>query len=434
MGGEEECLALVERSGPLSPPPGWLVLPLTDFNQHIAHFPTICQELSEGHIQVIGKTTSKATQSSVLDDLLGKADADEEKVGQVTLLQVRPTDLYMSEMARLLASFHYEPDELVGIATGLSHPTDRTRWTWLVRLRLERETVADLTQPPLMDLQLWHFHTSRPCWQLLLSSLTTNPAQRLGLTDPLAPDEVAEEIASLVAAHREVELTGVLHAQRFWELLASKVRCEGQSRLQVLSLTMLHHASSPMGDIAKVVAAAVHAKLSMLELNRAGWEILAVELSLPTASLRCLALEEVVNMASESTFSFAKAICSVPEVRLSDVRLANDLWEIVAKRLRQRESRLIRLEIFDMEFTNTEFTQFSLSVVLIRVVEFREIRVSKSQWGSLGQALAKKDTKIEKLVLTSCSGDPVAGIGHLAAFVVKKKTGQIVYKRRQESS
>lgn len=35
------------------------------------------------------------------------------------------------------------------------------RWTWLVRLRLERETVADLTQPPLMDLQLWHFHTSR---------------------------------------------------------------------------------------------------------------------------------------------------------------------------------------------------------------------------------------------------------------------------------
>ena len=30
-----------------------------------------------------------------------------------------------------------------------------------------------------------------------------------------------------------------------------------------------------------------------------------------------------------------------------------------------------RLEIFDMEFTNAEFTQFSLSVVLIRVVEFR---------------------------------------------------------------
>ena len=68
-----------------------------------------------------------------------------------------------------------------------------------------------------------------------------------------------------------------------------------------------------------------------------------------------------------------------------------------------------------MEFTNTEFTQFSLSVVLIRVVEFRynvpmmmivvimikicrEIRVSKSQWGSLGQALTKKETKIEKLV------------------------------------
>ena len=88
---------------------------------------------------------------------------------------MRPTDLYMSEMARLLASFHYgedlfkpslslfklshslfkhplftfqtftltcnaflnvvfktlsntEPDDLVGIATGLSHPTDRTRW------------------------------------------------------------------------------------------------------------------------------------------------------------------------------------------------------------------------------------------------------------------------------------------------------------------
>ena len=30
-----------------------------------------------------------------------------------------------------------------------------------------------------------------------------------------------------------------------------------------------------------------------------------------------------------------------------------------------------RLEIFDMEFTNAEFTQFSLSVVLIRSVEFR---------------------------------------------------------------
>ena len=33
-----------------------------------------------------------------------------------------------------------------------------------------------------------------------------------------------------------------------------------------------------------------------------------------TTSCRCLALEEVVNMASESTFSFAKAICAVPEV------------------------------------------------------------------------------------------------------------------------
>ena len=29
----------------------------------------------------------------------------------------------------------------------------------------------------------------RLCWQLLLSSLSGNPAQRLGLTDPHAPDE-----------------------------------------------------------------------------------------------------------------------------------------------------------------------------------------------------------------------------------------------------
>ena len=101
-------------------------------------------------------------------------------MGKYSLAQVRPTNLYMSEMARLLASFHYgedlfklslfklslslfklshslfkhplftfqtftltcnaflnvvfktlsntEPDDLVGIATGLSHPTDRTRW------------------------------------------------------------------------------------------------------------------------------------------------------------------------------------------------------------------------------------------------------------------------------------------------------------------
>ena len=79
--------------------------------------------------------------------------------------------------------------------------------------------------------------------------------------------------------------------------------------------------------------------------------------------------------------------------------------------------------------------------------------MSKSQWGSLGQALAKKETKIEKLVtiiiqqrddddddnddngsrqtvtmmmtidqvLTSCPGDPVAGIGQPAAFSVKVK-------------
>ena len=32
----------------------------------------------------------------------------------------------------------------------------------------------------------------------------------------------------------------------------------------------------------------------------------------------------------------------VMQVRLSDVRLANDLWEIVAKRLRQKDSRLLR--------------------------------------------------------------------------------------------
>ena len=37
-------------------------------------------------------------------------------------------------------------------------------------------------------------------------------------------------------------------------------------------------------------------------------------MTMTMTSCRCLALEEVVNMASESTFSFAKAICSVPEV------------------------------------------------------------------------------------------------------------------------
>jgi len=259
-----------------------------------------------------------------------------------------------------------------------------------------------------------------------------SPVQRIGLTDPQSPDEVAEEMASLVAAHREVELNCILHAGKFWEVLAKKVRNDDESRMQAISLTMLHHASSPIALVAKVVASSDHAKLSMIELNRPAWETLALELSLPTACLRCLALEEVVNMASESTFSFAKAICSVPEVRLSDVRLANDLWEIVAKRLRQKDSRLLRLEIFDMEFTNAEFTQFSLSVVLIRSVEFREIRVSKSQWGSLSQAMAKKDIKIQKLVLTSCPGDPVAGIGHLTAFSIKRKGDQIVYKRKHD--
>ena len=39
------------------------------------------------------------------------------------------------------------------------------------------------------------------------------------------------------------------------------------------------------------------------------------------------------------------------QVRLSDVRLANDLWEIVAKRLRQKDSRLLRY-IFCHEFEN----------------------------------------------------------------------------------
>ena len=29
----------------------------------------------------------------------------------------------------------------------------------------------------------------RPCWQLLLSSLSSKPAQKLALTDPPAPDE-----------------------------------------------------------------------------------------------------------------------------------------------------------------------------------------------------------------------------------------------------
>ena len=92
-------------------------------------------------------------------------------------------------------------------------------------------------------------------------------------------------------------------------------------------------------------------------------------MTMTMASCRCLALEEVVNMASESTFSFAKAICSVPEVihvilkmikmiifqvRLSDVRLSNDLWEIVAKRLRQRESRLLRW-FFQIGSASTRF-------------------------------------------------------------------------------
>ena len=46
-------------------------------------------------------------------------------------------------------------------------------------------------------------------------------------------------------------------------------------------------------------------------LSRAQWDLLAGELVQPGAKIRSLALEEVVNMASESTFSFAKTICSV---------------------------------------------------------------------------------------------------------------------------
>ena len=34
----------------------------------------------------------------------------------------------------------------------------------------------------------------------------------------------------------------------------------------------------------------------------------------------------------------------------------------------------------------------------ISIMYSREIRVSKSQWGSLSQAMAKKDIKIQKLV------------------------------------
>ena len=37
----------------------------------------------------------------------------------------------------------------------------------------------------------------------------------------------------------------------------------------------------------------------------------------------------------------------------------------------------------------------------ISIMYSREIRVSKSQWGSLSQAMAKKDIKIQKLVRTN---------------------------------
>ena len=43
--------------------------------------------------------------------------------------------------------------------------------------------------------------------------------------------------------------------------------------------------------------------------------------------------------------------------------------------------------------------KWSIMTMMVTMMMFcREIRVSKSQWGSLAQALAKKDTKIEKLV------------------------------------
>ena len=170
--------------------------------------------------------------------------------------QVRPTDLYMSEMARLLASFHFgelfklssklktviikslyicdswsflmwpwsvrihakelkltrrdrkwhfelkkSPFWLIECAcfktpsfhqslmsslvlpqvsaTRLTEPGVTVflsgniafvccRWTWLTRLRLESETVANLLKPPLTDLQLWHFHAPRLLFSLLM--------------------------------------------------------------------------------------------------------------------------------------------------------------------------------------------------------------------------------------------------------------------------
>ena len=42
----------------------------------------------------------------------------------------------------------------------------------------------------------------------------------------------------------------------------------------------------------------------------------------------------------------------------------------------------------------------NLDICNIFIIYSREIRVSKSHWGSLSQAMAKKDIKIQKLVQT----------------------------------
>ena len=79
-----------------------------------------------------------------------------------------------------------------------------------------------------------------------------------------------------MASQRVVEVTTMVRAAAFWDLLAAKVAqvphcCQvkaGESRVERMSLSMVHFPTCSMAGVARVLAGLTQAKLSMVELTR----------------------------------------------------------------------------------------------------------------------------------------------------------------------
>ena len=328
---------------------------------------------------------------------------------------------------------------LSAIATSICHPADRTRWTWLTRISVTHQTIERITSSPqtIPILEFWHFEADNLCWKnIALAFQCANlNIMKLILNDGLIDESVIEYARECIASVRNVELTAFGgpncgNEKYVWDMLADRLAKEDVV-LEYLVLSQTNFTNENVEEVAQCVSSVANVKIVNVDMTKKQWAKFAIELNRSDKSLTTLEYAHVDVVDPGVTRSFARTVSAVSEIRLSDIRISTDQWEEIGREIQQPHSKLKKLALHDMNFSNNEFAMLSRCIQDIAELEFSELHLSRSQWGMIANKLSCPDIKTKKLHLSfpSPDKDSAFALRSMDGFKLTENGKTSVYER-----